>query len=663
MAISLLTDFEKEWCSCGHEHSFSTDTVVGPGVIKTIADKVHQLGGHHVFLICDVNTYAVAGNKVYSLLNDANIVVTKFVFQDAFPEPDEAKFGQVMMYLPSECDVVIGVGSGVINDIGKLVAATANKSYIIVATAPSMDGYASPSSSMVREGLKVSVPSTCPDVILGDVDILCQAPAPMLQAGLGDMLAKYVGVCEWRIAHLVVGEAYCERVAELVRIALKRCVDNADGLLNRDPVAVQAVFEGLVISGAAMQYAGTTRPASGGEHYLSHVWDMRGLSFGTPLSLHGLQCAVGTLETVKLYEKLLASEPNYEKAVAYVQEFRYDEWAETLRQFIGRGAENMIALEAKEGKYDQKRHKKRLEILLAHWDEITTIVREELPTSAELEKFYSALQLPKTLSDIGLDNRILPLSFQATRDIRDKYVLSRIYWDLGMTLEKPVRSTRFKISPSVVCGDPFGLESFIRDCENNSIALLHIDVMDGDFVPNYALGTDFIKALKAKTKIPLDIHLMITDPEKKLDWFAFGENDYVAIHCESTPHLHKAIAAIKDRGAKAMVTINPATPISVLEYVLDDIDAVLVMCVNPGFAGQKLVESTIRKIKDVRRYFDERGYKHIEIEVDGNVSFENAKRMRDAGANIFVAGTSSVFNNEFSFAEGVRRLREAIGDL
>ena len=217
-----------------------------------------------------------------------------------------------------------------------------------------------------------------------------------------------------------------------------------------------------------------------------------------------------------------------------------------------------------------------------------------------------------------------------------------------------------QISPSIMCVDFFGLTECIKQFENCGIEYIHVDIMDGSFVPNYTLGTDFVKELKAKTAIPLDIHLMIDAPESKLDWFCFGENDYVTVHYEASRHLNKAITAIKSRGAKVMVAINPATPINVLKSVLDDIDAVLVMTVNPGFAGQKLVKSTLKKIRQLRDYLDGNGYGHIEIEVDGNVSFENAKLMREAGANIFVAGTSSVFNKNFSLEHGIQELRKVI---
>ena len=216
-----------------------------------------------------------------------------------------------------------------------------------------------------------------------------------------------------------------------------------------------------------------------------------------------------------------------------------------------------------------------------------------------------------------------------------------------------------KIAPSVMCAPVFAMEECLTQLEKGT-DLLHLDIMDGSFVPNYTLGTDFVRQLKARAKLSLDIHLMIDDPESKLDWFTFGEGDYVSVHYEASRHLNKALRAIRARGAKAMVAINPATPICALDSMLDDIDAVLVMTVNPGFAGQALIESTLKKISRLRQYLDENGYPEIEIEVDGNVSFENAKRMSDAGANIFVAGSSSVFHKDAPLPENIAKLRTMI---
>lgn len=216
-----------------------------------------------------------------------------------------------------------------------------------------------------------------------------------------------------------------------------------------------------------------------------------------------------------------------------------------------------------------------------------------------------------------------------------------------------------KIAPSIMCSPLFQLDTHLTELERCA-DLIHVDIMDGSFVPNYTLGTDFVRQLKQKTTLPLDIHLMITDPERKLDWFTFGDGDYVSVHFEASRHLNKALGMIRQRGAKAMVAINPATPICALDSVLEDMDGVLVMTVNPGFAGQKMVDSTLQKIRRLRQYLDDADCQHVEIEVDGNVSFENAKRMSQAGANIFVAGSSSVFSPGQSVLENTALLKRMI---
>lgn len=422
-------------CKCGKEHSFSSKVIVGEGVLEQLPQLLKEYGTQKVFLIADRNTYCAAGEAVKKLIEKERITVTSCIFSQQTLEPDEHSVGRAIMYYEADCDVVIGVGSGVINDIGKMVSCVANKPYIIVATAPSMDGYASATSSMTRDGLKISLPSKCADVIVGDLNVLCKAPAKMMASGLGDMLAKYVSICEWRIAHLITGEYYCEDIAQLVRDALKRCADNAEGLLKRDKEAVKAVFEGLVIGGVAMAYAGVSRPASGVEHYFSHVWDMRGIEFGTQVDLHGIQCAMATYHAVKLYEAVKTRKPDYEKARAYVNAFDQAAWEQTLRDFLGKGAEAMILLEKKEGKYRKDTHPARFKTISEHWDQIMQILEEELPSSAEIAKLLNTIGISTDLNTIGVDPDCARVTFQATKDIRDKYVLSRLAWDLGILEE------------------------------------------------------------------------------------------------------------------------------------------------------------------------------------------------------------------------------------
>jgi glycerol-1-phosphate dehydrogenase [NAD(P)+] len=419
-------------CACGRPHGFSARVISGAGVIRQIPQVVRELGAKKVFVLSDLNTYAAAGEQVCKLLSDAAIPFQSFTLQSREPHPDEYWVGSAVMHMEQNCDAVIAVGSGVVNDIGKMLAALSRLPYVIVGTAPSMDGYASATSSMTRSGLKVSINTKAADVIIGDADILCQAPMRMLRAGLGDMIAKYVSICEWRMANIITGEYYCEEVAQLIRSALQQCVDGADGLLRREKDAVQAVFEGLVIGGVAMNYAGCSRPASGNEHYISHIVDMRAVEFGTAEDLHGIQCAIGTLETLRLYEKLLTVKPDKEKALAHAAAFCYDDWAAQLRAFLGKGAESMIALEAREGKYDPKAHADRLEIILSNWDALLDIIRQELPTASRVEQLLQKIGAPTTLPQIGVEAGLESMIFRATKDIRDKYVLSRLLWDLGI---------------------------------------------------------------------------------------------------------------------------------------------------------------------------------------------------------------------------------------
>lgn len=218
-----------------------------------------------------------------------------------------------------------------------------------------------------------------------------------------------------------------------------------------------------------------------------------------------------------------------------------------------------------------------------------------------------------------------------------------------------------EISASMMCSNLVDLVETLRIFEEEGVERLHIDMMDGDFVPNFGLGVDYIRSLRELTKIPFDLHLMIRNPEYKLNWIGIKESDIVSIHYESTFQVQRALDWLQPFGCKRFLAINPATPINSLEEVLDYIDGVNILMVNPGFAGQKMVPSTIRKVEKIRKLLMDNNHEDIIMEVDGNISPENGKKLRAYGASLFVGGTSAIFKGDTKdYRKNIRLFREYI---
>lgn len=218
---------------------------------------------------------------------------------------------------------------------------------------------------------------------------------------------------------------------------------------------------------------------------------------------------------------------------------------------------------------------------------------------------------------------------------------------------------RVRLSPSMMCSDISALAETLALFEKHGMDFLHIDVMDGVFVPNIMLGTDFCRRLRGMTDIPLDIHLMVVDPEPKIAWFEPRQGEYVSVHAESTKHLHRAVQTVKATGAKALAALNPATPLSAVEYVLEDVAGALLMLVNPGYAGQTLLPDTLRKIRELRALADSKGLAGFEIQVDGNIGFDNIGAVTGAGADFLVLGSSSVFTGDLPLEDAIAKAKEA----
>ena len=218
-----------------------------------------------------------------------------------------------------------------------------------------------------------------------------------------------------------------------------------------------------------------------------------------------------------------------------------------------------------------------------------------------------------------------------------------------------------EISASMMCSDLIDLKETIRIFEEEGIEYLHIDMMDGTFVPNFGLGVDYVRGLRNLTDIPLDLHLMIKDPEYKYQWIGIKPTDTVSIHYESTFQVQRALDYLEPFGCKRFLAINPATPVSALEEVLEYIDGINLLMVNPGFAGQKIVPSTMRKAQKVVDLLKREGREDIIIEVDGNITPENGRKLREIGASRFVAGTSSIFKGNLNrYKENIILFRNCI---
>ena len=223
------------------------------------------------------------------------------------------------------------------------------------------------------------------------------------------------------------------------------------------------------------------------------------------------------------------------------------------------------------------------------------------------------------------------------------------------------RLKKGKISASMMCSDLINLKETLSVFEAQGVEYLHIDMMDGAFVPNFGLGVDYIRGLRRLTDIPLDLHLMIQNPEYKIQWIGIMPTDIVSIHYESSFQVQRVLDWLTPFGCKKFLAINPATPVNALEEVLEYIDGINLLMVNPGFAGQQIVPSTIRKAEKVVQLLEAEKANHITLEVDGNITFQNAKILRDIGADLFVAGTSSIFNGGLeNYSGNIQTLRKQI---
>jgi len=307
--IKEMADMEFD-CSCGKQHKIEMKHIyVGEGVYIKILDVASEILPNKILLVSDNNTYEALGKDVKSKLEEEGYNIKNIILScQGDLVPDERAIGRLLVEVDDEIELIVAVGSGSINDISRMISARTKIPYVIIGTAPSMDGYASTVSPLIIDGEKVTYQGTHPYAIIGDTNIMKNAPFEMICAGFGDILGKYTALSDWMLSHKINDEYFCCTTEKLVRDAMNKCFDNIEGAVNRDPKAIGYIAEGLILSGVAMTLSGNSRPASGAEHHLSHYWEIDKLSRNLEHPLHGNSVGVGTIISAWIYNELKVEE-------------------------------------------------------------------------------------------------------------------------------------------------------------------------------------------------------------------------------------------------------------------------------------------------------------------------------------------------------------------
>ena len=419
-------------CSCGKNHSVEIENIlVGTGVITQIANVLKSYEGKKVFIVADVNTYDVAGKKVEELLAN-RYQVSKYVFKQERLIPNEKALGTLLVEIPEDTSLIIAVGSGTINDISRFLSYKIGIPYVIIGTAPSMDGYASVVSPLVVDGVKTTYNAVYPLAIVADIDIMRQAPMYMLQAGLGDILGKYTALADWHIANILNDEYFCKEIEKLVLSSLKKCEEAAQSIKDRDDQTVEKIIEALILTGLAIGMVGASRPASGEEHHLSHCYEMIFMNRGeTTKWLHGNNVGVGVGIIAYAYEYLNNIDINKifrNESYLYLDKAK---WRQNIKEVYGTCGSNIIAFKENSICFNEEERKINMKKILANWESIKKVCEVCVPAPEAIIntlKKAGAIYSPK---ELGLDKELFRKSFIAAKDIRKRYGALQLLEDLG----------------------------------------------------------------------------------------------------------------------------------------------------------------------------------------------------------------------------------------
>ncbi|MDI9498326.1 MAG: iron-containing alcohol dehydrogenase [Bacillota bacterium] len=421
-------------CSCGRTHRTRLRAfAVEAEVERRVPELVREWGYRKPFLVMDANTERVQGAAVRRALAAAGFAAPGFVFPDAELVPDESALERLEAAAATAADGVdlwIAVGSGTLNDLVRYVAWRRGQPYLVVATAPSMDGYASGVSPLIIDRMKQTLNAQSPLAILADPNVLAAAPERLLAAGVGDVLGKYSALADWELGHIVTGEIYCPFIVARVARSRDAVLAARRAIRRREVAAVTELFNALIEVGIGMDYQGNSRPASGAEHHLSHFWEMQQLLAGRHAPPHGIQVAYGALLTAGLWQALPATCPVTEGALTHAGD--REAWERGIRRIYGPAAPPVLALAEAESLHDPGLRRERLAAIRANWSRIYAL-RDLLPQRAELEAAYRDIGLPLAASDIEVSPERERDGLIWARDLRSRYTIFRLHEDLGLS--------------------------------------------------------------------------------------------------------------------------------------------------------------------------------------------------------------------------------------
>ena len=410
----LLQGIEK--CACGKHHPCPIDYVkIGKGALTSLPGLCKKY--RSILLVSDQNTYKVCAEDVEALLGNKITSSVMFETGDAPLIPNEEAIGEIHAMVIPSVDLILGVGSGVINDLCKIVSFERNLPYYIVATAPSMDGYASVGSALILKGMKVTLNAAPPKAIIADTKVLKNAPMDMLQAGYGDIVGKYSCLNDWKLSALINGEYFCQKVYDIAYETADKVKKLAKGVVERDEEAVGALMEALVIVGIAMAYVGNSRPASGSEHHFSHYFEITGILNNTPYLAHGIDVVYAAVLTAKLREQILSSKP---------ERRAFDEaaWMKNVDRIYLSSAEEVVALQKKLGWYWEDSSEK----VLPKWEQIKAVLGEA-PSEREILEMVEAVGLNyQEFVNLYGQEKINDGILYA-KDLKDRYSVLWLYYE------------------------------------------------------------------------------------------------------------------------------------------------------------------------------------------------------------------------------------------